>query len=884
MKKIYSLLLLTGLFLFGVQSVKADEVTWTVAGTPAALFGNEWSPSTAANDMTSSDGVTYSISYSDVQLEDDVQFKVVKNHNWDEAYPSSNYIIAISQSGIYDVTITFNSSTKAVEGVATFKQSVTPTVSTWTVAGSSAELFGNTWDETDTDNDMTSTDNTTFTWSKKGVELTNGTVYFKVVKNHSWGTSYPASNKELSIPSDGVYNVTISFNHESHDVTATADKLSVSLAAPSYATIGETITLTPSATNFDGEVSYEYWVKVDDGDWTSLNDVNTYLIDNHAYSFKVDALQAGTTKKVTSSEVNVALYEYYVAGNNTTLLSGDAWAVNDANKMTYDNGVYKFEKANVALSGEVKYKVVRRGSGDDWFPAEEQVLALAEDAELYDVLITVNPADMTTVSGTATPYPIVTSLVADKTHAMVGDNVTLTATAKYFTAAKYSYSYSTGGDYTPIVENSDDATCVFEVPASGHYTFKVVATQDTNNSTKTTNTVVKAASRWTVVGAIGGQEASNVDDALFGKSWKTDYTDNDMVLVNGVFTWTKTIYVASNTAMAFKVIQDQDFAVAQYPLSENYTSTLIPGYNKVTISFDWNDETIGFAKPVTPKVEVVGTFTDNWTSSVEMVDDNGLLVANINNMPAGIQEFKLRINDVLKSDKSAGTMVRGASSNWNIDFEANNTKLKADVAGKYTFTFNPSGYLLSVSFPESFTRPASANYGSLCVPFDAELENAYAYQITSQSANTVTITKLNTNLVAGHSYIIKAIDANEDITISKVSEGNVASIPVDDEYHFGVLGASETLTEANADAYVLTNNQLCPIGEGGSATIASTKAYFKLPAAAGAPSFRIVEAENNTTGVENIEANGEAVKFFENGQLFILRNGVVYDATGRAVR
>ena len=93
---------------------------------------------------------------------------------------------------------------------------------TWTVAGSSGDLFGTTWDTGNTANDMTTTDDVNYTWSKENVELSAGTVKFKVCKNHGWDTAYPSSDYELSIESNGTYNVTITFNSSTHDVNATA--------------------------------------------------------------------------------------------------------------------------------------------------------------------------------------------------------------------------------------------------------------------------------------------------------------------------------------------------------------------------------------------------------------------------------------------------------------------------------------------------------------------------------------------------------------------------------------------------------------------------------------------------------------------------------------
>jgi hypothetical protein len=48
--------------------------------------------------------------------------------------------------------------------------------------------------------------------------------------------------------------------------------------------------------------------------------------------------------------------------------------------------------------------------------------------------------------------------------------------------------------------------------------------------------------------------------------------------------------------------------------------------------------------------------------------------------------------------------------------------------------------------------------------------------------------------------------------------------------------------------------------------------------------IRIIEAENGATNIENVEANEAAVKFIENGKLYIKKNNVVYDMMGTIVK
>ena len=76
-----------------------------------------------------------------------------------------------------------------------------------------------------------------------------------------------------------------------------------------------------------------------------------------------------------------------------------------------------------------------------------------------------------------------------------------------------------------------------------------------------------------------------------------------------------------------------------------------------------------------------------------------------------------------------------------------------------------------------------------------------------------------------------------------------------------------------------------------SATLVAGKAYLHTSSAlsvagsGSAPSvIRIVDEESNATSLSEIESSDEAVKFIQNGQLFIKRNGVVYDAMGRVIR
>ena len=93
--------------------------TWTVAGGSATLFGSEWCTGCTANDLTEGENSVWTKVYDDVTLTaGTIEYKIVKNYGWTTAYPSENAKLVIAADGKYDVTFTFNSSTKVVEAVA----------------------------------------------------------------------------------------------------------------------------------------------------------------------------------------------------------------------------------------------------------------------------------------------------------------------------------------------------------------------------------------------------------------------------------------------------------------------------------------------------------------------------------------------------------------------------------------------------------------------------------------------------------------------------------------------------------------------------------------------------------------------------------------------
>ena len=197
---------------FKAKGTAPASDTWTVAGS-GAIFGSTWSETDTANDMTSTDGVNFTFKKENVTLETgaNYEFKVVKNHSWDENYPAQNYIITVDETAIYTVTINFNADTKEITHSVEKTGSAGPVSHTYSVIGT----INGDWN---VDTDMTKGDDGLYTATFTDVKA--GSYKFKVRVDHDWSISYPGSDYELTVDADGS-TVTVTFNEESKEVKAT---------------------------------------------------------------------------------------------------------------------------------------------------------------------------------------------------------------------------------------------------------------------------------------------------------------------------------------------------------------------------------------------------------------------------------------------------------------------------------------------------------------------------------------------------------------------------------------------------------------------------------------------------------------------------------------
>ena len=105
-------------FIIEGSFIRPPEYYYTVAGTPATVFGTEWDVTNIENDMTLNEEGKWQLDKYECWIENDVSFKVVLNHDWGHSWPDESFNFVIEEPGYYDVHITFDSATRDITAEA----------------------------------------------------------------------------------------------------------------------------------------------------------------------------------------------------------------------------------------------------------------------------------------------------------------------------------------------------------------------------------------------------------------------------------------------------------------------------------------------------------------------------------------------------------------------------------------------------------------------------------------------------------------------------------------------------------------------------------------------------------------------------------------------
>ena len=204
-----------------------------------------------------------------------------------------------------------------------------------------------------------------------------------------------------------------------------------------------------------------------------------------------------------------------------------------------------------------------------------------------------------------------------------------------------------------------------------------------------------------------------------------------------------------------------------------------------------------------------------------------------------------------------------------------------------------SGQMVDVNLTRSLT---SSQYNTFCLPFaldDDQLQEFFGtgYDLEEFVSSSLEGDVLNlvfnkvTSLEAGKPYLLQpsvnvANPSFEGVTIAATEPADQTS---DANISFHATFAPTELEGGNKNLLFLgAENEL--FYPASTANIKAFRAYFELKGAAvnSAPKARIVKKQDSATGIENQMVNGKYGnhKFLKDGQLYILREGKMYNVLG----
>ncbi|MBO5619006.1 MAG: hypothetical protein J5902_03375 [Paludibacteraceae bacterium] len=368
-------------------------------------------------------------------------------------------------------------------------------------------------------------------------------------------------------------------------------------------------------------------------------------------------------------------------------------------------------------------------------------------------------------------------------------------------------------------------------------------------------------------------------EAAFGKAWDPTYDANDMVKqADGSYKWEKENITLGAGTVAFKVCEDHAWAVA-YPAGNYELAIAEAGIYTVTITYEPASEnkvsavaTKTGSAVVIPTIAMHGNFTGSWkdTELFTLAADEKTATLALT-LTAGNYEFGMRIGGAGNWTSNGAAFTRADFSHVIVAGSGNLT-LAADVDGEYIFTWTYETNILDVTYPAAPVEETKycefptghlkdANFGDvngrILLTIAKGEGNNIIVKVKNNNANGNTKTGLNYLWVSAEGATsAKVVYGDGTHTEADVEEVSVV-VPFDaakESYNFSSIhwAYSGWDGEWAIDGLVVKASELCEEGIG--------------------------------TAIDNTEVAEKAVKMIENGQLFIIKNGVKYNAQGVVVK
>lgn len=521
-------------------------------------------------------------------------------------------------------------------------------------------------------------------------------------------------------------------------------------------------------------------------------------------------------------------------------------------------------------------------------------------------------------AGTVTPAATVVT-VENTTVSEMAQNLVLqgqwnekSVTISLFPGATKGFGVYSGegeGDFwgsigtTDLFANGTDAT--YTDNGNGTFTFKAIMKDATNALYDITmNGLIPVQKTYTVAGS---------SDVAFGTAWDPTNTENDMTLMSGtVYSWMKEGLTLLAGDIMFKVCEDHAWTTA-YPAQDYKLTIPETGIYTVMIMFDAASGVVdAFAEKtgdavVIPTVAMHGNFAgpSNWadTENFTIAADNktATLVLNLEATTDKPYEFGMRIggkgnwtsNGVAFTRENASAVVVSGSGNLT---------LTADVTGEYTFTWTYETNTLAITFPaKEEPKPATWDEIVFTEVAAADVLNGAVFTSATNAAFTLTLVNDGKMVVDENTASFGTAEENGTYNFRLKTGGSTKStrsltlnVPADGKLRIAARSSSKDATDR---AVVVKQNdvELCNQVVKDADKAGDYYPFVTVEVKKGITNVETVGAVNfyafgfqavagPTVGFENIEATEKAVKFIENGQIFILRDGAVFNLMGARVK
>lgn len=512
--------------------------------------------------------------------------------------------------------------------------------------------------------------------------------------------------------------------------------------------------------------------------------------------------------------------------------------------------------------------------------------------------------------------PAATVIVAENTTiSEMGQNLVLSATVEEkalsimlwpgVTKGFGTYSGEGEGDYygtfgAASLSPVGDAT--YTDNGNGTFTFKATMKDATNALYEITmNGLIPVKHTYTVAGS---------PVAVFGTEWDATNAENDMFLYSGtIYAWEKSNLTLSAGKIQFKVCEDHAWDIA-YPANDYQLDIPASGIYTIMIMFDAASGMVeAFAEKtgeavVIPTIAIAGDM-NGWNTSANTftIAEDEKTASLALNLEAKKYGFKMIIAGSWTSDAQQITRENNVTTYTGANGE--NGSLVADVAGEYIFTWTYETNTLVVTYPAKEEPQPVATWDEIVFTEVAAAGTLDGAVFASATNAVFTLT-----LVDGDNKLV--VDANEasygtaeeNATYThrlkiggKTSDKRsmTLAIPADGKLRVAARSSSssdETRTLVIKQGDVELYNQVVKDADKvdgrypyAYADVKKGTVTIELPVnALNFYAFGFQAVAGPTVGFENIEAAEKAVKFIENGQIFILRDGAVFNLMGARVK